>query len=71
MHTTTRDSSKIKFDFLPDWASPKEVQVFLGLSRSTTYELIRCGHIPSRKFGRLLRIPKEALRPTVTRNGAK
>ncbi len=56
---------KPKFETLSDWASPQEVQSFLGLSRSTVYELIKSGEIPSRKFGRRLRVPKEALRPTV------
>lgn len=56
---------KPSFDRLPDWVSPEEVRVFLGLGRATVYELIRSHQLPSRKFGRQIRIPKDALAPRV------
>ncbi|MEQ1792740.1 MAG: helix-turn-helix domain-containing protein [Nitrospira sp.] len=54
---------KPSFDQLPDWLNPEEVRVFLGLGRSTVYELIRSQQLPSRRFGRRIRIPKVALAP--------
>lgn len=71
MSAALSGSSKIRFESLPDWVSPQEVQVFLGLSRSTVYEMIRCGDIPSRRFRTRIRVPKESLRPTVTGPEAK
>lgn len=50
-------------DRLPDWLTPEEVRVFLRLGKSTVYERLRTGEIPSRRFGRLYRVSKEALRP--------
>jgi len=56
---------KSSFDGLPDWCTPEEVRVFLGLGRATVYELIRANKIPARRFGRRIRIPKDSLRPSV------
>lgn len=64
MHNTSIHS-KTKFDQLPDWLTPQEVRSFLRLGKSTLYERLRSGEIPSRRFGRQFRIAKEALRPTV------
>jgi excisionase family DNA binding protein len=52
-----------KFDQLPDWVSPEEARSFLGVGRTTMYQLLNDDEIPSRTFGRQKRIPKEALRP--------
>jgi len=49
-------------DQLPEWLSPEEVRAYLRVSRSTIYELLRRGEIPHVRFGRLMRIPKAALR---------
>ncbi len=38
-----------------------EAAAHLGISRSTTYELVRTGHIRAVRIGRLLRIPASAL----------
>lgn len=46
---------------LPEFLSPQEFQAYLGLSRSTVYDLLRRGEIPSRRFGKCIRIPKSAL----------
>lgn len=51
------------FENLPDWLTPKEVARFLRLGKSRLYECLRSGEISSRRFGRLIRIPKTALRP--------
>jgi excisionase family DNA binding protein len=39
----------------------KEVEALLQLSRSTVYELIRSGELPSIRIGRSVRVPREAL----------
>ena len=54
----------LSFAELPDWLPPAEARAFLKLSRTSMYELIRSKAIPSRKFGRLIRIPKSALDPS-------
>ena len=46
---------------LPEFLSPEEFRAYLGLSRSTVYELLRRREIPSRRFGKCIRIPKSAL----------
>lgn len=50
-----------RFEDLPDMCTPEDVQSFLQLGRNTTYDLIKSGAIPSKKFGRQIRIPKAAL----------
>jgi excisionase family DNA binding protein len=50
---------------LPEWLTPAEVQAFLRLSRSSLYQRLRSGDIPSRKFGRQYRVAKAALKPEV------
>lgn len=61
----TTTNHKPSFDRLPDWLTPEEVRVFLGLGRATVYELIRSNKIPARRFGRRIRVPKDSLRPSV------
>ncbi len=53
-------------DELPEYLTPAEVQHYLSLSRATTYDLLRRGELPSRRFGRLIRIPKAALSGAAT-----
>lgn len=47
---------------LPEFLSPEEFRGYLGISRSTIYELLRKAEIPCVRFGRCIRIPKTALR---------
>jgi excisionase family DNA binding protein len=49
---------------LPEFLSPEEFRQYLGLSRSTVYDLLRRDVIPHQRFGRCIRIPKAALHPT-------
>ncbi len=58
-----RNTPKTKFDQLHDWLTPEEARAFLRLGKSTLYEKLRSGEIPSRRFGRQFRIAKEVLRP--------
>ncbi len=53
-----------KFDVQPDWMTVQEARIFLRLSRTTMYDRLRSGEIPSRRFGRQYRIAKESLRPS-------
>lgn len=49
-------------DELPEFLSPEEFYTYLGISRSTVYDLLRREQIPHQRFGRCIRIPKSALR---------
>jgi excisionase family DNA binding protein len=55
-----------RFDDLPEFLSPDEFRAYMRLSRSTVYDLLRRDELPHVKFGRCIRIPKIALRPTPT-----
>ncbi len=46
---------------LPEYLSPQEFRDYVGLGRSTVYDLLRRDEIPHVKFGRCSRIPKTAL----------
>jgi excisionase family DNA binding protein len=50
-------------DALPEFLSPDEFREYVGISRSTVYDLLRRDKVPHVKFGRCIRIPKSALRP--------
>ena len=50
-----------RWDDLPDLVTPEDARAFLQVGRNTIYELIKSGALPSRKFGKLIRIPKSAL----------
>ena len=52
-------------DALPEFLSPEEFRVYVGLARSTVYDLLRRDEIPHCKFGRCIRIPKAALHVAV------
>lgn len=51
---------------------PGEVATLLGCSRTTAYELINSGKIPSIRIGNLLRVPADALEKLIAEgtNGA-
>jgi excisionase family DNA binding protein len=48
---------------LPEWLDVAEFRAYLGVSRGQAYDLIRTAAIPSRKFGKLIRIHKSAVAP--------
>lgn len=52
----------VPFEELPEFLSPEEFRAYVGISRSTVYDLLRRDEIPHVKFGRCIRIPKSALR---------
>lgn len=49
------------YEQLPDWLTPMEARIFLRVSRSKMYELLKTGEVPFRRFGRLCRVSKRAL----------
>ncbi len=46
------------FEDYPEVVTPKQVQEMLRLGRDNTYNLIRCGKIPSTRINRQIRIKK-------------
>jgi len=56
----------VPFDELPEFLSPEEFRAYVGISRTTIYDLLRRDAIPPVKFGRCIRIPKWALQSKTT-----
>jgi excisionase family DNA binding protein len=50
---------------LPEYLTPQELQAYLGLGKTNVYESIK--NLPHLRMGRLIRIPKDALRGAATR----
>lgn len=46
---------------LPDILTVEEAAKYLRLKRSTAYELVKQGAIPSVKLGRQIRVPKSGI----------
>lgn len=55
----------INFEQLPDWVPPAQAAQYLRSGVTTIYVLCQRGVLPCRRFGRLLRVSKEALRPEI------
>lgn len=51
------------YSALPEWLTADDVAAYLGISRNATYEYLRRGDIPSRRIGRVIRVPRAALQP--------
>jgi excisionase family DNA binding protein len=56
------NNRSLSHDELPEYLTPSELQSYLSLSRNTVYDLLRRNEIPHVRFGRLIRIPKAALK---------
>ena len=56
-----RITRKTQFGDLPDFLSVEEARLFVGIGRSTIYELLRRKELICVQFGRVIRIPKVAL----------
>lgn len=53
------------FEALPEYLSPQEFAIYIGLSRATVYEMITRGDLPHVRLGRrFIRIPKAVLATT-------
>ena len=55
-------SRSTAYENLPQYLTVEEVRVVLSIGRSKIYDLIQKGDIASVRFGRVVRVPKEALR---------
>jgi excisionase family DNA binding protein len=53
---------RTRFADLPEYLSPEEFRAYVGMARSTIYDLLRRDEIPHQKFGKCIRIPKAVLR---------
>ena len=51
------------YEDLPQFLSVEEFRAFIGIGRSTVYDLLRREELPCVRFGRVVRIPRDALRP--------
>jgi excisionase family DNA binding protein len=54
-----------KAEDLPSLLTVKEAAAFLGLGIATVYNMVENGYIPAKRFGRCIRIPKEAFIATL------
>jgi excisionase family DNA binding protein len=52
---------RTRFEDLPDFLSVEEARAYLGLGRSTMYELLRRKELFYVRFRRVIRIPRTAL----------
>jgi len=57
------------FDELPQFLSVEEFRIWVGIGRSCAYDLLRREEILSVRFGRVVRIPKAALRSYLKTHG--
>jgi excisionase family DNA binding protein len=48
-------------DQLPEFLSPEEFRRYVGIGRSTVYDLLRRDELKHVRFGRCIRIPKTVL----------
>jgi excisionase family DNA binding protein len=56
-----RITRRTRFEDLPDFLSVEEFRTYLGIGRSTAYDLLRQGTVPSVRFGRVIRVPRVAI----------
>lgn len=50
-----------RWEELPEFLSPAELQAYLGLGRTTVYDLLNAGAIRHVRLGRRILIPKVAV----------
>ncbi|HZT06560.1 MAG TPA: helix-turn-helix domain-containing protein [Chloroflexota bacterium] len=62
MTDTTHASELMSLDAMPMLLTVKDVEAELQLGRTRTYELVRSGELPVVRIGRVVRIPRDALR---------
>jgi excisionase family DNA binding protein len=60
-HAAQRFDRRTPIEDLPEFLSPEEFRRYVGLGRSTVYDLLRRDELPHVRFGRVIRIPKSAL----------
>ena len=57
----TRIDRRTPLKDLPEFLLVAEFATHLAIGRTLAYELVRTGQVESRRFGRIIRIPKAAL----------
>jgi excisionase family DNA binding protein len=57
------------FDELPQFLSVEEFRIWVGIGRSSAYDLLRREELMGVRFGRVVRIPKAALRSYLRMHG--
>ncbi len=57
-HKITRNT---KLEDLPEFLTVEELCAFLAIGKTCGYEMVRRGEIETRRFGRLIRIPRSVL----------
>lgn len=60
--TITRTTS---VEELPQFLSVEETAIYLAISKALVYEMVKRGDLRGVRFGRLLRIPRTALRALI------
>jgi excisionase family DNA binding protein len=58
----TTQAGDTDYETLPDLLTPDEFREYVGIGRSTVYDLVRRDELPHVKVGRGIRIPKTAVR---------
>jgi excisionase family DNA binding protein len=58
-------------DDLPEFLSVEETATYLAIGKSLVYEMVKRGELRGVRFGRLIRVPREALRARVTGRNQK
>ncbi len=56
-----RVTRQTRFEDLPDFLSVEEFRIYLGIGRSTAYDLLRRGEVPCVRFGRVIRVPRASI----------
>jgi excisionase family DNA binding protein len=56
-----RITRQTRFEDLPDFLSVEEFRTYLGIGRSTAYDLLRRGDVSCVRFGRVIRVPRVAV----------
>ena len=54
----------LKLEELPQFLTVPETAAFFRIGRNTLYDQVKKGHIPHRKIGKIIRIPKTYLEET-------
>lgn len=58
---TAHDLTPPRFEELPEMLTVDEMAAYLRISRNAAYDVVRTGAIRSVRFGRTIRVPKQAL----------
>jgi excisionase family DNA binding protein len=71
MTDTTQAAGPGSLDAMPMLLTVKDVEAELQLGRTRTYELVRSGELPVVRIGRVVRIPRDALRQWIDERAAR